>query len=516
MKTISKESSYTHRVAVLASSNMLLQLLGFIYRMMLADLAGTEALGLLSLTMQIYHIVVSVCISGLNVAVVAITARLYASMDMQGISALLRCAVRVYLLLFASMAAPLIIMRTQICTKLLGADAPLITLDFLLMCIFMTGIENILKSTHIGMHRIKNTAYSELLEQAARFIFVGILLRSYANNLSSFSVTLIIAGMLASEIFSVSFLLISYSKCFCRGSAHRKAESRNMRPILKEFIKVLVPSATTSISCTVFASCASLLLPGKLVQAGYTRLEALSTIGTVTSIASPVITLPFALIGALSTVLMPAISEKAEREDYLSMNKLIEKSFSATSATALPITAALVPISSILSELLFGSAPEALVFNLLAIKAAIIYYQVVSVGVLNGIMKQKKVLLYAVLGEVSQLILMLALTGNKNLHIYGYLIAMIVGEGMRLAFNLIEIRRATGISPIRLSVVGRTVFMVAVMYMYSKFFAAQIELHGSKLIVIAAAALIMLYFLLNGLLKSMRTLKTHTLKGRAH
>ena len=67
------------RVITLTLSNIALQALGFVYRMMLADCAGTTALGLQSLVMQIYSIAVSICISGLNVAVITVAARLNAA-----------------------------------------------------------------------------------------------------------------------------------------------------------------------------------------------------------------------------------------------------------------------------------------------------------------------------------------------------------------------------------------------------------------------------------------------------
>lgn len=79
------------RVITLTLSNIALQALGFVYRMMLTDCAGTTALGLQSLVMQIYSIAVSVCISGLNVAVITVAARLNAAGG-RGIRTLTRCA----------------------------------------------------------------------------------------------------------------------------------------------------------------------------------------------------------------------------------------------------------------------------------------------------------------------------------------------------------------------------------------------------------------------------------------
>lgn len=107
------------RVITLTLSNIALQALGFVYRMMLTDCAGTTALGLQSLVMQIYSIAVSVCISGLNVAVITVAARLNAAGG-RGIRTLTRCALLAFCVLFLLSAVPSFILRRSIALRLIG------------------------------------------------------------------------------------------------------------------------------------------------------------------------------------------------------------------------------------------------------------------------------------------------------------------------------------------------------------------------------------------------------------
>lgn len=107
------------RVITLTLSNIALQALGFVYRMMLTDCAGTTALGLQSLVMQIYSIAVSACISGLNVAVITVAARLNAAGG-RGIRTLTRCALLAFCVLFLLSAVPSFILRRSIALRLIG------------------------------------------------------------------------------------------------------------------------------------------------------------------------------------------------------------------------------------------------------------------------------------------------------------------------------------------------------------------------------------------------------------
>ena len=197
------------RVITLTLSNIALQALGFVYRMMLTDCAGTTALGLQSLVMQIYSIAVSVCISGLNVAVITVAARLNAAGG-RGIRTLTRCALLAFCVLFLLSAVPSFILRRSIALRLIGDCKTEGAIPLVLICIFLTGTENILKSVHIAAGRVRTTAFSEITEQTARFFLVWLLLKSFAANSAfamqgepSFSVKLIITCMVLSEFVSI-------------------------------------------------------------------------------------------------------------------------------------------------------------------------------------------------------------------------------------------------------------------------------------------------------------------------
>ena len=129
------------RVITLTLSNIALQALGFVYRMMLTDCAGTTALGLQSLVMQIYSIAVSVCISGLNVAVITVAARLNAAGG-RGIRTLTRCALLAFCVLFLLSAVPSFILRRSIALRLIGDCKTEGAIPLVLICIFLTGTEN--------------------------------------------------------------------------------------------------------------------------------------------------------------------------------------------------------------------------------------------------------------------------------------------------------------------------------------------------------------------------------------
>ncbi len=435
------------RVITLTLSNIALQALGFVYRMMLTDCAGTTALGLQSLVMQIYSIAVSVCISGLNVAVITVAARLNAAGG-RGIRTLTRCALLAFCVLFLLSAVPSFILRRSIALRLIGDCKTEGAIPLVLICIFLTGTENILKSVHIAAGHVRTTAFSEITEQTARFFLVWLLLKSFAANSAfamqgepSFSVKLIITGMVLSEFFSVGFLSVSYFRTFVKKNrtfADTRPAAGRFSGLFSELCEILLPAALTSVLGTVFSSAAALLLPGRLYAAGYSREAALQTIGVLNSVAVPLVVLPMAFAGAVAAVCMPAVSAAVQNNNE-NLHRIVKKSVGVLTF-AVAANLLLLPFLKKLSALLFGIVPDWGVFILLTLKSCIIHFQIVTTAILNGLKEQKIVLAYTVLSEGLQLILIYLFAALPQLHIYGCLAAMAAGEGLRLALSVKRIR----------------------------------------------------------------------------
>lgn len=136
----------------------------------------------------------------------------------------------------------------------------------------------------------------------------------------SFSVKLIITGMVLSEFFSVGFLSASYFRTFVkknRTSADTRPAAGRFSALFSELCEILLPAALTSVLGTVFSSAAALLLPGRLYAAGYSREAALQTIGVLNSVAVPLVVLPMAFAGAVAAVCMPAVSAAVQNNNKI-------------------------------------------------------------------------------------------------------------------------------------------------------------------------------------------------------
>lgn len=438
-------NSFLYRAGILATSNTLLLLLNFLYRILLGRLAGPEGLGVYTLAIQVYSIAMSLCVYGLTLAVTNVASGLYQCGDIRGVRRLISFALSCFLILFFVSAIPILLFKNEIAAHMLGDIRTAQSMVAVLFCIFLTGIENIIKALFNGTGQVKFTAVSEVGEQLIRIIIAATLIAKLINRDHSYTSFLIITGMALSEVYSVAFLLSRYYKTVIKPS--RLMRSVKTTGIRRKYLRVAIPSAVTSAAANLFASVTTVLFPQRLLLAGYTHRQAVSALGLLSGMVTPVLMLPSSLVSALCTLLMPSIAASLARGDKKDLANKVDKSIEVIGYIGLPATAMIMPFVPLICSLLFAQTAPIELVAVLSISIVLSYYLIVAISILNGFGKQKQVLIFALVSEFFQLGLVYVLSAMPSLHIYGYLAGMIIGDVLRMIISFVFINRLTPIRP---------------------------------------------------------------------
>lgn len=426
----------------MAASNIGLQLLGFAYRIALSRLAGAEGLGVYRLVFSVYTVINAASLAGVTMA----CSRLASAKNAQGrpeqLRPLARLAVGVFVSIFALCALIVMPFHDFIAGTLLGDDRTAAALPVMLICLFLTGFENIIKALFIGTGRVQFAAVSETGEQIIRFVAVVSLLRVFGGEDYGRIAALIMLGMAISELFSASFLGLLYRKHI--GSLGGKKRVKADPGLWRHVMDIAAPLSLAAVFINIISSASSVILPQRLMAAGLTSSEALAALGVISGMASPLILLPIALVSALGTVLVPSITAAQARGDEKRVRALVDKTLTVTGLIAIPATAILVPLSPSLARVFFGQSIPLPYMTLLGISAIFSYYQMMTACLLNGIGAQRRAVVAAVCGEILQLALTWVLAAHGELQIYGYILSMVISPIPVVLFNLVSLNRKTG------------------------------------------------------------------------
>ena len=94
---------------------------------------------------------------------------------------------------------------------------------------------------------------------------------------------------------------------------------------LKELLKLSVPLTANRILLNILQSIEAISIPIRLQQYGYTSSDALSAYGVLTGMALPCILFPSAITNAVSTMLLPTVTEIQTSNNWKQLKKLIQK-----------------------------------------------------------------------------------------------------------------------------------------------------------------------------------------------
>jgi stage V sporulation protein B len=431
-----RSSGLLYNAAILCASNLGLQGLGFLYRIGLSRLAGAEGLGVYQLVYAVYAVMHAACLAGLTMACARMAAELGARGCGGAVGRLARMAMQVFALLVCGCAVVLFAGRGEIAGHILGDLRTAAVFPVLLLCLALTGVENIIKSLCIGLNRVGWAAKAELTEQIVRITAVLGLLIWYGGRDYGRIALLIFVGMSLSECVSAGLLVWIYYR-------QVRVPKGEIQPLPKGFGRelagIVLPVTGAAVVNNLLGSASSVILPHRLMLSGMSRTEALSELGVISGMAMPLLIFPIALISSVCTVLMPEVSRSRARGDRHRIEALTHKAVGVTGLLAIPITAAIVPLAPTLSRLFFGQPLPLKYAALLGVSTVLAYYQMVSAGLLNGMGEQWGAVGAGMLGEMVQLVLVWVLAARPELGIYGYLWAQIIAAALVVCCNMLRL-----------------------------------------------------------------------------
>ena len=333
-------TSMLYGTLILTGTSIVSQFLGFVYRILLSRLIGAEVMGLYQLIMPVFSVIM------------ALTSQYHARGNRAAIAQVLRRCLAVFLLLFAAVAAVVVLLYDPISVYLLGDARTQLGLLLLLPCILLTGVENLHKHFFYGTGNIRPPAAVELCEQFIRTGAVLGLLVVFLPQNPERTVGLIVTGMILCELFSAVTLLLLARRHLNRAGGLTGAPLEH-RQLNRRIASIAVPIGLTSLLGNLMGSATSVLIPQRLVHAGAEVSEAMSAFGVLCGMTLPMLCLPTAFIGALGLVLVPKLAEGAALGQRGLVQHRVDRSMLATSVLILPAMAFLVVLGPTLGAALF-------------------------------------------------------------------------------------------------------------------------------------------------------------------
>jgi len=180
------------------------------------------------------------------------------------------------------------------------------------------------------------------------------------------------------------------------------------------------------------------------MQYGLSFQESLQSFGRLTGMAAPLVFFPSMLPMALATALVPAIANAVAAKRYNVANRQISQSIRLTIIMGLVFTSFFAACSHELAELVYPGQNAGEILHLLAYTGVFLYLQQTMLGILNGLSKERSMLISTLAGSIIRLAAIWFFMPVWGVSAYIY--AVILGSIITIALNFRTVSKLTGIS----------------------------------------------------------------------
>lgn len=448
--------SMLYGTMVLSIANFIVRLLGFVYRVFLSRMIGPQGMGLVQLVNPVFHIAITLTVSGIPIAVSRLISEKNVKHDIVGMRRTMTVALSLVTIISTTLAVIGLFNLNFISQVIIKDERTKWSLFILFPCVIFIGLGATLKGFFYGQKNIHPPALAEIIEQLTRMsIAVGLIFWFAPKDNFALAAVLVMLATVFGEISSLLFLHIRYHKFKKEFPARAKLRPGNdplpikfdsMRKIATSIITITLPITSTRLINSLMSAANAILIPQRLMASGMIREDAVGLFGIVTGMVLPLMFLPFAITNALNVVIIPNLSESMAMKRWSDIQDKVNKAIHLTCIIAFPSTALLASLGQPIGDLLYK---QPLVGTFLIPMSYFLVFHAIQhtcSGILNGLGKQTRAALHFMTGSVIQLICTYLLLANPKVRIWGILIGFFISALIVSTANMITVLKTAKMS----------------------------------------------------------------------
>lgn len=456
-KNNKKSTSFMKNVLMLMVAQLVIKLLGFVYRLVIINIEGfgDTGNGYYSTGYQIYSLLLTLSSVGIPTIISKLVSERVAIGDYKGAHKIFTTALKAFTAIGIVMSFLLFFGAGIIARNIINVEEVKYTLMVLAPAIMFVSASAVLRGYFAGLGTMKPTSISQTLEQflncvlTIAFVYATIgkdtAIMAAAGNLST-TIAIIIA---------FTYVVLFYKikrKDILNDCKNQKVimEDKTTKQLLKTIFAVSIPMTIGSLVSVINSTIDTITVSNciqtafsSIIQGGKEELErkAMELSGMLSKIET-IVHLPLAINAAFCTALVPAISSSLAKKDFDTASKRLSFSFVATIIIIAPCVVGLSVLSKPILKMIYPTSSDgALLLALTTITMTFVALNYVINGGLYGLGKIHIPAISLAIGGVIKLVLNIVLISNPNINIYGATISSIICQGIAFIYCLIYLNK---------------------------------------------------------------------------
>lgn len=444
-------------VLILICSEVLVKLLGFIYKLVITNIEGfgDVGVGYYNSGYQIYALMLTLSSIGIPSVISKLVSERLAKDDKAGAQRIFKVALRFFSMLGLVLSFGLYFGADLIATHLLNVPDTAHVMRVLAPAIVFVSISAVLRGYFAGQQNMKPTSVSQALEQflncilSITFVYACIGKDTYimaaAGNLST-TLAIILAFIYLANYYRNHKIVPDEAQ---RSPERRKSNKELLKTILGISIPITLSSIISVVSSVIDTATVSNCIQYAYRDAGMAKegLENLAMkMSGILSKVDTLITFPLAINTAFSTALVPSISESIAKKEYKQASKRLKFSLFASILIIFPCAAGFAVLAEPILKMIYPTASDgALILQIGSITMIFTALNQTINGGLYGLNLPRVPVAAFTMGVIAKTILNVILVSNPKINIIGAAIGSVVCQVLAflLCFKVLRMKLRT-------------------------------------------------------------------------
>lgn len=291
---------------ILTAAGFLSRIMGFFYKIFLSRIIGAEGLGIYQLIFPVFALALAFSSSGIEISISHHVSRRKAKGDSKGARSLFLAGMSLSLAISLFAAVLIYHYADFLAVRFLREYRCRQLLQYLAFAIPFASLHSCINGYFMGLKKASVPALSQLLEQLIRIFSTFFVCHVTVEKGLPVTPLTAVIGLIfaegASALFTLTLLLLEFSRF----------PQKTFFPAGKSFLsiwKTAAPLSGNRILISFLQSVEAVLIPSRLRLFGYTLSGSLKQYGILSGMALPLVLFPSAITGAVSMMLVPAVSE---------------------------------------------------------------------------------------------------------------------------------------------------------------------------------------------------------------
>lgn len=400
------------------------RVLGFLFKIYLSREIGAVGMGVYSVALSFFFVLLTLITSGVPLVVSKLTAK-----NGREHSAGICSAALVFEIIVALVVCGITLLFNKPIGALFAERQSMTLVMIMLPALVFSGVYSAFRGVLWGEKKFVTVSVVELTEQVARIIVCVILMTMFKDSANAVALSMTVACAVSAAVCAIFYFA---------GKRRLASPKTHLKPLISSSVPITLSRTTSSINNYVIA----VAVPFLLMSTGLNSEQSMYVYGSCIGMALPLLYLPITVVGSLAFVMIPTLSQAYAAGDKKSMCSQIEGALSF----AILIAAIVLPVYGALGDdlgvLIYDNTDAGVFLKKSAWLLLPLSFENIASSMLNSLDLEKKSLINYLIGAGVMYVISFCFYSRFDMDVF--MIAFGVSLTVSSVLDIIDIKRRSG------------------------------------------------------------------------